>query len=132
VLLKIPGAPIPKHAPRLCRRTGRVYSDQTKQVRDVRIMLKAQYRLLKSKPMSGPMEINFVFFMPLLAGWSKKKKKEMVGQPHVKRPDRDNLLKFIQDCMNGIVYDDDSQVWNGTVKKIYGKEPRTIIAIVEE
>ena len=56
---------------------------------------------------------------------------------HIKKPDIDNLLKFIMDCCNGIIYKDDSQVNRCSVTKIYCnqngsgvKEPQTHIEII--
>jgi Holliday junction resolvase RusA-like endonuclease len=51
------------------------------------------------------------------------------------RGDTDNFLKFIKDCMNGIMYKDDRQITNlGPSKKAYTAGPeafqgRTIITI---
>jgi len=39
-----------------------------------------------------------------------KRKKFLDGQPHVLRPDGDNLEKFLNDCMSGVVFKDDSQI----------------------
>ena len=52
---------------------------------------------------------------------------------HTKKPDIDNLLKFIMDCCSGIVYKDDCQVDRCSASKVYcekGEEPRTEINIM--
>lgn len=49
-----------------------------------------------------------VFHMPMPASWSKKKRSEMLGQPHQQKPDVDNLAKALLDA----VLDDDSGVWD--------------------
>ena len=49
---------------------------------------------------------------------------------HTKRPDIDNYVKFYLDCMNKVVYLDDSQVIELSAKKIYNdKESFTEIVI---
>ncbi len=48
-----------------------------------------------------------VFYMPMPKSWSKKKKAAMNGQPHLNKPDLDNLLKALFDA----VYDDDAHIW---------------------
>lgn len=49
-----------------------------------------------------------VFHLPMPASWSKKKKAEMIGQPHQQKPDVDNLQKALMDA----VLADDSGVWD--------------------
>lgn len=49
--------------------------------------------------------------------------------PHCKKPDIDNYLKYILDCMSGIVFKDDAQVWSISAKKVYGVEPCTEIFV---
>lgn len=48
------------------------------------------------------------FHMPMPASWSKKKRAEMLGQPHQQKPDVDNLTKAVLDA----VLKDDSGVWD--------------------
>lgn len=49
---------------------------------------------------------------------------------HTKKPDIDNFVKFYMDCMNNVVYLDDSQVIELNVKKEYDdKESYTEIII---
>ena len=49
-----------------------------------------------------------IFHMPMPKSWSKKKRAEMLGQPHQQKPDVDNLAKAILDA----VLKDDSGVWD--------------------
>ena len=45
------------------------------------------------------------------------------------KPDIDNYEKFVLDCLNGVVYHDDSQVVSCRHDKRYTQEPRTEIMI---
>ena len=47
----------------------------------------------------------------------------------VKRPDWDNVGKIVTDALNGVAYDDDSQIVSASVEKYYSEEPRTEIKI---
>ena len=51
--------------------------------------------------------------------------------PHTKKCDCDNLAKSILDSLNGIAYDDDSQVCRLIVEKIYGENPRVEVKLKE-
>ncbi len=48
---------------------------------------------------------------------------------HTLTPDADNLVKMCLDCMNGVVYVDDRQIYEIYAEKLYGEEPRTEIVI---
>jgi Holliday junction resolvase RusA-like endonuclease len=50
---------------------------------------------------------------------------------HTKKPDCDNLAKSILDALNGIAYDDDSQICSLTVHKFYGDTPRVEVHMGE-
>jgi len=50
---------------------------------------------------------------------------------HIKRPDTTNLQKFCEDCLKGIVLEDDSIVCSIVASKFYAKKPCTIITIEE-
>lgn len=45
--------------------------------------------------------------------WSNKKRNEMLGKPHQQKPDIDNLIKAVLDCL----CKDDSYIWNVTALK---------------
>lgn len=42
---------------------------------------------------------------------------------HTVKPDATKLLRALEDAMTGIVWEDDSQIVNQSVRKIYGDEP---------
>jgi Holliday junction resolvase RusA-like endonuclease len=47
------------------------------------------------------------------------------------RPDCDNYIKLYFDCMNEILFEDDSHCLLGAVEKFYHKEPKTVIYLDE-
>lgn len=71
----------------------------------------------------GALHLNVIFFMK-----QPKKKKESW---HTYKPDLDNMIKWISDVMNGILYEDDKQVAKITAEKVYSLESRTEIIIIE-
>lgn len=60
-------------------------------------------------------ESHVIFHMPMPKSWSKKKRAEMLGQPHRQKPDRDNLEKALMDA----VYENDESVWDMRTTKIW-------------
>ncbi len=47
--------------------------------------------------------------------------------PHTQKPDIDNLIKYILDCGNGILWHDDAEIYKITAQKFWSKTPRTEI-----
>ncbi len=71
--------------------------------------------------------------IPTPTSISKKKREEMIRgdiKP-VKRPDCTNIQKFYEDCIKGIVIEDDSIVCDITTRKRYGSTPHVTIIIEE-
>jgi len=63
------------------------------------------------------------FVMPFPEKLSEVKKKEYDGKPHQVRPDVDNMLKALNDCM----LEEDSAVWYVVAKKVWGREGKIIV-----
>jgi Holliday junction resolvase RusA-like endonuclease len=69
-----------------------------------------------------PLSIRFEIAMP--DSWSKKKKNEMRGQPHLSTPDLDNLIKAFKDAL----CENDSYVWcYNRMEKIWADHGRIIV-----
>lgn len=65
--------------------------------------------LAQSKRFSIPDSgLYFRFEFPMPESWSRKKQREMIGQPHMARPDIDNCIKAILDPL----LKNDSTVWH--------------------
>jgi Holliday junction resolvase RusA-like endonuclease len=91
--------------------------------------IKAQYN--QQKPLSCAVKVTFIFHMPIPFGTSKIRRLQMLNDKihHTKRPDTTNLQKFAEDCLKGIVLEDDSQVVEVSAKKIYGENSKTVLRI---
>ena len=64
------------------------------------------------------------FIIPMPQSWSKAKKIEMEGEYHRQKPDLDNLLKCIKDC----ILKDDSIIYEYvSIRKYWGKTGKIII-----
>ena len=50
---------------------------------------------------------------------------------HTIKPDIDNMLKFIMDSGNGVIWHDDSQIWKVEIEKTYSLIPCTEIIVKE-
>lgn len=66
---------------------------------------------------------HIIFVLPMPKSWSKKKRERMDGQPHMVRPDKDNLEKALLDS----VFSEDCQIWDSRVSKFWGETGQIII-----
>lgn len=130
--LIIPYNPIAKKRPRFARvgKGYKVYSLQVEQENAFKWEIKSQYR---GKPLECAVAVSIIFYMYIPKSITKGKRLLMQQNVihHTKKPDIDNLVKFVLDCMNGIIFKDDTQVVILTAKKWYGDNPRTEIVVDE-
>lgn len=131
IYLDVPGEPIAWKRPgqkHLATRTL-VYDMQKKEKAITRAQMASQYKLV---PISAPVKILARFFFSVPASASQKRKEMMLSGEikHACKPDSDNLTKYILDCMNGLIFVDDSQVCEYHVVKSYSEMARTEITIM--
>ncbi len=82
-------------------------------------------------------ELNVVFYFERpKSHWSRGEEKYILPSAphyyHTQRPDRDKLLRAIQDGLQGVAYADDSQVCDGNVEKVWctaGQTPGVYIEV---
>jgi Holliday junction resolvase RusA-like endonuclease len=131
IIIEIYGNPIPLKRPRACKRGDfiQMYDSQTKEKEIVRWQAKAQY---KEEPIKTPLLIDMLFGLPIPKGTSRVRTNLMLQNEMVpmKKPDLDNLIKFILDCLNEILFDDDSQIIEIKARKCYMDNPRTVVRAV--
>ena len=66
--------------------------------------------------------INWVAYMPMPKSWSKKKRREMMGEPHRQTPDIDNLEKAVLDALFPHKSGGDSMIYFGSGEKLWERE----------
>lgn len=124
----IPGKPIswtranPSYKDRL------MFDGQKKLKRDWAIYLQSQY---KDEALKTKLSLDVIFFFEPANKMAQKKKIALAGKPHSIKPDLSNLVKFLEDACNGIVFHDDCQIIQIYAKKLYDLEPRTEFTITE-
>lgn len=133
--LTVPGEPIAQPRARATRIGGhaRMYTPDNgvKSFKEAcRIMFAQQHQ---GPPLDGPVyvEIRAVFARPKRLVW---KKRMMLTEWHVSRPDADNTFKAATDALNGIAWRDDSQIAWAVIRKVYAsgtEQPHTRITIAE-
>tara|TARA_R100001530_G_scaffold41371_2_gene31661 strand:- start:1352 stop:1795 length:444 start_codon:yes stop_codon:yes gene_type:complete len=118
-------------------RSGHTYDPSAKDKKDFINKLKAYtnenvYPL--DKPLTGHITLMITFKFPWPKKWYRTGKyagllKDNHPIVHTKKPDIDNLVKFVMDVGNGELWKDDCQIYRVQAKKIYSLTPETLIII---
>ena len=96
------GNPIPKARPRFG--FGRVYTEESTSEWEETVGWQCKDQF-KHRPLLGPLSIDFIFY-----------------RDNLRRVDLENLEKAMLDGLQGILYEDDSQVKEKHGKVLYSKE----------
>jgi Holliday junction resolvase RusA-like endonuclease len=148
ITFEIPGVPVAKGRPRFGK--GRAYTPRKTRNAENRIADAALKAMGRTGPWLGPVDVFIVFYFPIPKSFPKHEKIDSVaggirplckpeidnlalavagGIRPVCKPDIDNLAKAVMDACNGIVYRDDSQVVEMTVRKWFCETPSTRVSV---
>jgi Holliday junction resolvase RusA-like endonuclease len=127
----IPGTPVPQGRPRVTS-TGHAYYDKrTQGYRDLvkQCAIAAQEG---REPLTGALAMFVDCVLPIPQNWPVHRKQAAIhGMWHILRPDSSNIIKGIEDSLNGIIYEDDSQIALLVGAKSYGTEPEAKVTIYQ-
>ena len=129
----IPGVPVAKGRPKFKRIGSRIMTYTPAKTHKAEEFVKACFEekfgnSIKT-PINGAICLTVEFFMQIPTSLSKKKKAMLEMLYHTKRPDIDNLIKTVQDGLNGVAWTDDSCVCCVNATKVYSSNPCTKVEI---
>lgn len=127
ITFRVTGVPVAKARPR-AGRYGFYTPKKTATYEDL-VGWEARLEAGSMVPITGPVAVCVAFTMPIPASWSKKRQNEAMGKPHTSKPDIDNMCKAIGDACNGVIWEDDSQIWHLVVTKTYGAEVGAVVTV---
>ena len=112
----------------------RGYDPSAKDKKDF-IMLTKKYA--PKTPLTGTLYLKIRFCMPYAKKWYRTGKyagslKDNSPYEHIFTPDIDNLLKFVMDAGNGVLWKDDCIIYGCQIEKVYNVEPQIIIEVLEK
>tara|TARA_R110002033_G_scaffold136457_2_gene175948 strand:- start:1107 stop:1514 length:408 start_codon:yes stop_codon:yes gene_type:complete len=124
------GSPIPLKRHRHLR-SGHTY-DPSKS--DKRYFLASVLNMAPKSPEYGPISMLLEFYMDRPKAHYRTGKyshilKDNAPTWHTSRGDIDNYVKLVLDALNGVFYNDDSQVCHLKTIKKYSSNPRTVVKI---
>lgn len=91
-----------------------------------------QKRGITPFPAETPLAMVIQAFYAMPKSWSKKKRSEYNGKPYTNKPDYDNAAKAITDALNGVLYDDDRQIFYGFIVQRWAYTDKIEITVAEE
>ena len=82
-------------------------------------------------PFNGPIDLRVGAFFPVPKSWSKAKRAAALAGTirHTSKPDASNVVKLLEDALNRVVWADDAQVCDLTIRKRYSETPRLVVEV---
>jgi Holliday junction resolvase RusA-like endonuclease len=124
--VSIPGEPVAQGRPRFARRGNFMVAYDPAKSRNWKATAQAHFREALAAagiatPLQGPVECRILarFTCPK-SDW--RKREPVPERLHMKRPDAENVAKAVLDSATGVVWLDDAQVAELTVKKVIGAQ----------
>lgn len=132
LLFEINLPPRPQKQTKFCIQRGRAFGVDLSKSYKQQIQWQVAPHAPKD-PLLGPIQLDLTFYLPIPSKTSKVTRQQMINGTRlpVTRPDIDNLAYVVTNALKSIVYDDDSQIVDLTLRKRYGEVPRTIIKVIE-
>lgn len=134
---EVPGSPIGQGRPKFSTINGHAKAYDPEKSRNY----KAYVKLLATQAMreqgftmiDGPCCLDILAFFEVPKSKSKKfKERALMGiERPTKKPDLSNIIKGIEDALNGLAYNDDSLIVYLSVAKHYSEVPRVEVILQE-
>ena len=124
----IPGQPQAQKRHRHCQGGKRTYDPSSA---DKKAFLAASLNHAPPQPLEGALElvICFSFQRPKSHLTSKGALRKGYPEAMTRKPDADNLIKFVKDALNGVFYVDDAQFVTVIATKKYAETASTSLII---
>lgn len=133
IIFTVPGTPAGKGRPRFARRGAYVstYTDSKTASYENLVKLKAEEAMVGRDLIGGAVSVTILLFITPPASWSNKKMLQALNHEILPttKPDIDNVTKAIFDAMNEIVWNDDKQVVDFTLRKRYANTARATVEV---
>jgi len=135
VTFNVEGNPVGKQRARYAKRGNFVTAYTPEKTRSYEALIKdaARQAMGSSSPLETPVSLYLYIRVPIPASATKKRLQAIASgdEKPTKKPDASNILKSVEDGMNGVVYKDDSQIVNIHVTKVFSSEPGVDICVKE-
>jgi len=127
--IEIYGKPIPWSSPFVGK--NYTYSKHAPYKGSVQWQMQQQF---KYEPIETPVKVEFIFKFIPPNNISKKRLPLYFNNSiqYTKTPDLTNLIKFIEDCGNSVLWKDDRLIYEHTAIKKYSQKEMTVLRIYKQ
>jgi Holliday junction resolvase RusA-like endonuclease len=135
VTFKVDADPVGKQRARYAKRGNFVQTYTPDKTRNYETLIRdsAIEAMGSSEPLETPVTLYLYIRAPIPKSLPKKRIEACLNglEKPIKKPDASNVLKSVEDAMNGVVYKDDSQIVNIHVSKVYSSVSGIDVCIKE-
>lgn len=133
VIFEVLGQPCGKGRPKFSRRGNFVKAYTPEKTANYETLVRFTYQQAGGTLFEVPVKMTIHAFYKIPKSASKKKSEQMQNGSilPVVKPDIDNVIKAIADALNGIAYNDDTQIVRMVAEKHYSDVPRVVVEIEE-
>jgi len=135
VTFKVNANPVGKQRARYAKRGNFVQTYTPDKTRNYESLIKeaAIQAMGSNEILETPVNLYLYIRAPIPKSYSKKRSEACLNgsEKPIKKPDASNVLKSVEDAMNGVVYKDDSQIVNIHVSKVYSSLAGVDICVKE-
>lgn len=117
---------------------GRIHPHVYKDKKQERLEIDLAWHITPQRPAvphNGYVGLSIDAYYPIPKSWPKKKQ-ELAESKNIRpikaKPDLSNVIKHIEDVMNGLFFVDDKQICSLTSMKYYSYSPRLVIRLYAE
>jgi Holliday junction resolvase RusA-like endonuclease len=135
ITFKVDADPVGKQRARYAKRGNFVQTYTPDKTRNYESLIReaAIEAMGSSEPLETPVTLYLYIRAPIPKSLPKKRIEACLNglEKPIKKPDASNVLKSVEDAMNGVVYKDDSQIVNIHVSKVYSSVSGVDVCIKE-
>lgn len=129
----IPGTPVGKGRPKFARRGNFTvaYTPEKTASYENLVKVKAEEAMNGRPVLDGAVAVTIWLWVTPPASWSQKKQRQALSHEILptSKPDVDNVIKGIFDAMNEIVWKDDKQAVDVSIRKRYSETARATVEV---
>ena len=133
ITIVVEGEPQGKGRPRASSAGGfvRMYTPSKTKGYEAEIAYEASQAMLGRDLMRGPVRVELEMYHSIRKSWAKAKREAAALNKIVPtiKVDADNCLKVFCDALNGVVWVDDVQVVDASIKKRFADEPCVLLRV---
>jgi len=135
ITFKVDADPVGKQRARYAKRGNFVQTYTPDKTRNYESLIKeaAIEAMGSNEILETPVTLYLYIRAPIPKSSTKKRLEAIYKglEKPIKKPDASNVLKSVEDAMNGVVYKDDSQIVNIHVSKVYSSQSGIDVCVKE-